>query len=576
MTISNKADHKRLPKPQGTRVSAAQGYVPPKTENERILARALAEVLKRRARLGRGPFLQGPRRAFAADGARSARRSGKNPRMSNVSMRDIYTQSDHREACATICDSADRGLRRDAAAEPFHVPSNLAYYGCGALQLAVLCGLRAARACGCSMPAYQWVDARPASPLELYVRSVVFAAGSFVALTAHLDRRQVAADRPLEGSSRSRSGASRYFRFWVVKTLMRTAPVTAFVGTPLYNVYLRLLGAKIGRNTVISSRLRARSAPTCSRIGDNTILRKDSILLGYRAQSNFIHIGPVEYRQQRLRRRSERARHRHRDGRRHPARSCLVAAKRPARAGRQALSRLARGGDDVRLLPDREHECAAAPHAPLLFLARARGSAPRRDPGADPALLACLGSAIRSATGEAGSQLRRCRRCRCSACRRPLFFGALVLGLAAIYVIPRLCHALPRSPARPMPIFGFHYLLQSMISRVSNSRFYMRAVRRQLGHRALHALRRLEPEQGRADRLELRHQPAARQSVPVRHRQRHDGLRRPVDDQHAHVGDSSFRLAKTRRSASATISATTSTIRRRPDRRELSCSAPRR
>ena len=30
-------------------------------------------------------------------------------------------------------------------------------------------------------------------------------------------------------------------------------------------------------------------------IGDNTILRKDSIVLGYRAQSNFIHIGPVEF-----------------------------------------------------------------------------------------------------------------------------------------------------------------------------------------------------------------------------------------------------------------------------------------
>ena len=29
-------------------------------------------------------------------------------------------------------------------------------------------------------------------------------------------------------------------------------------------------------------------------IGDNTILRKDTIVLGYRAQSNFIHIGPVE------------------------------------------------------------------------------------------------------------------------------------------------------------------------------------------------------------------------------------------------------------------------------------------
>lgn len=53
------------------------------------------------------------------------------------------------------------------------------------------------------------------------------------------------------------------------------------------------LGAKIGRNVVIKCRF----IPVCSdliSIGDNTILRKDSILLGYRAQSNFIHTGPVE------------------------------------------------------------------------------------------------------------------------------------------------------------------------------------------------------------------------------------------------------------------------------------------
>ena len=46
MTLSNKADYKRLPKPQLARFSAAQGYVPPKTENERILHAALAEVLR--------------------------------------------------------------------------------------------------------------------------------------------------------------------------------------------------------------------------------------------------------------------------------------------------------------------------------------------------------------------------------------------------------------------------------------------------------------------------------------------------------------------------------------------------
>ena len=73
---------------------------------------------------------------------------------------------------------------------------------------------------------------------------------------------------------------------------MRTSPALAFIGTPIYNVYLRLMGARIGRNVVINSRHVPVSTDLLT-IGDNTILRKDTIVLGYRAQSNFIHIGPV-------------------------------------------------------------------------------------------------------------------------------------------------------------------------------------------------------------------------------------------------------------------------------------------
>ena len=38
----------------------------------------------------------------------------------------------------------------------------------------------------------------------------------------------------------------RYYRFWVVKTLIQSAPIVMFRGGPLYSLYLRLLGAKLG------------------------------------------------------------------------------------------------------------------------------------------------------------------------------------------------------------------------------------------------------------------------------------------------------------------------------------------
>ena len=138
---------------------------------------------------------------------------------------------------------------------------------------------------------YEWTVAAPGA-VELYVRAVAFAAVSFVALTGiSILAKWLLIGQFEEGKIPIWSFA--YFRFWVVKSMMRTSPVMAFTGTPIYNAYLRLMGANIGKGAVLSCRY----GPVCAdllSIGDNTILRKDTIVLGYRAQSNFIHIGPVE------------------------------------------------------------------------------------------------------------------------------------------------------------------------------------------------------------------------------------------------------------------------------------------
>ncbi len=74
----------------------------------------------------------------------------------------------------------------------------------------------------------------------------------------------------------------RYFRFWLVKTLVRTNPLVRFVGTPLYPVYLRMLGARIGKGATILSP----TVPVCTdllTIGDHAVVRKSSTFTGYRA-----------------------------------------------------------------------------------------------------------------------------------------------------------------------------------------------------------------------------------------------------------------------------------------------------
>jgi non-ribosomal peptide synthetase-like protein len=83
-----------------------------------------------------------------------------------------------------------------------------------------------------------------------------------------------------------------YVRFWVVKTLVSSNPLVLFAGSPLYSVYLRALGAKIGRGVVIFSR----HLPVCTdllTIGDGTVILKDSFFTCYRAQAGLIHPGSV-------------------------------------------------------------------------------------------------------------------------------------------------------------------------------------------------------------------------------------------------------------------------------------------
>ena len=384
----------------------------------------------------------------------------KKPGMSNVSMRDIYTNPTIAKLAAHL-DSSIEGFVATKR-EPFHVPSNLSYYTCGALQLAfyaayALFGLWVLDT------GYEWATAA-ASALELYARSVVFAAGSFVALTGI----SIVAKWVLIGRFKAQSipiWSFAYFRFWVVKTMMRTSPVMAFTGTPIYNAYLRLMGARIGRNVVISCRY----GPVCAdllTIGDNTILRKDTIVLGYRAQSNFIHIGPVEIGSNAFvgeasvididttmgddtqlgHASSLQSGQRVPDGKRYhgsPAVEttsdyCPIESKRfgAFRSGFYTSVELA------------ALFLVAVP-APIF----AYHFWDQYSPATGVSL--GLGASSLSLLGISAAW----------------FFGAMIFALAAVYAIPRLCMMFLK-PGVTYPTFGFHYLMQSIILRVSNSEFF--------------------------------------------------------------------------------------------------------
>ncbi|MGA2556238.1 MAG: Pls/PosA family non-ribosomal peptide synthetase, partial [Verrucomicrobiota bacterium] len=82
-----------------------------------------------------------------------------------------------------------------------------------------------------------------------------------------------------------------YFRWWLATTVEAAVPVAYLTGTPLYNIYLRLMGAKIGRNVHLDGD--AFAIYDLLAIGDDSSINADSNLLGYTVENGWLKIGRV-------------------------------------------------------------------------------------------------------------------------------------------------------------------------------------------------------------------------------------------------------------------------------------------
>ena len=204
-------------------------------------------------------------------------------------MRDIYLNPTI-EKLALHLGSAAEEIAVQRRPEQFRIPSNFEYYGCGALQ--ALCYVAYGMfGIWVLVTGLEWTYGAINNTVEAYLRAVAFGIAAFAALSVI----PIALKWLLIGKWKEEVipiWSLRYFRFWLVKTLIQTAPIAAFVGSPLYIFYLRLLGMKIGRNTVVAPG----SVPVCTdliSVGSNTILRRETLALGYKAQSNYIYTGPI-------------------------------------------------------------------------------------------------------------------------------------------------------------------------------------------------------------------------------------------------------------------------------------------
>jgi len=290
VTAGGKADRKSLPPPSGPRRQAARrAYADPAAGTETTLADALAGVLGVDQVSADADFFD----ELGASSLLMARFVAALPDGTTASMREIYENRTLRRLAAVV-DGAREGARGVPEPESLDLgdrrPGRPRYALCGAFQLLAFCGLIGLVAFALDAGSSWMSEGHGAG--GVLQRAVVFGA----ALQAGLAVLPVAAKWALIGRWKPRRvtiWSLAYARFWVVKSLLVASPLGLLsVGTPLYNLYLRALGAKVGRGAVLLTG----HLPVCTdllTIGPGAVIRRACYLNGYRARGGVIETGPV-------------------------------------------------------------------------------------------------------------------------------------------------------------------------------------------------------------------------------------------------------------------------------------------
>ena len=289
MTTQDKADRKNLPAPASGRADSPTEQVEPEGDVERGLADALTGALGLdRPVSATANFFDelGATSLLMAGFTAAVRRRGDLP---TVSARDVYRHQTVRELAANLGPIPVPGTS-DVDDGPLPATSPAKHALTGLAQAALVLAAAFAGALVLT-ESYRWIDAATDWP-GIGVR----AATVFTGLLAVLSLLPVATKWLLLGRVREETvplWSARYLRFWAVRTIVRAGPPRLLPGTPIYTLYLRALGVRVGRGAVVFSR-ETPVAADLVQIGERAVVHPEAVLSGYRAVPDALDFGPVE------------------------------------------------------------------------------------------------------------------------------------------------------------------------------------------------------------------------------------------------------------------------------------------
>lgn len=321
MLASDKADRKRLPPPSGPRLDNAQlAFEAPVEGLEQMLAKQVEGLLGLPRVSATAHFFHDLGMSsllLARLSARLRNSAGLCGALAGVSMRQLYGHPTVRQlALALHSLSADAGgavnvdgpglsdstasMAPGAVAAPYaaqpkaewppHRASQRAYVACGAVQLLLGMAFVGAHAAAWWWACHWTIDA-PHWPAALG-RGL----GSAALYLATASLLPVVAKWLLVGrvqASRLPVWSLAYLRFWAVRMLIRSSPVVALAGSPVYNLYLRSLGARIHPRAFVGLAVPP-ACPDMLSVGAEAVLGLHSVAAGYRVRQGWVEIGPVQ------------------------------------------------------------------------------------------------------------------------------------------------------------------------------------------------------------------------------------------------------------------------------------------
>ncbi|MFJ5151571.1 Pls/PosA family non-ribosomal peptide synthetase [Streptomyces sp. NPDC088353] len=468
-----------MPGPEEPVIAGQARSLPATADTERELAGILADVVHAEHVPPESHFfddLGANSLVMAQFCARVRKRSDLPP----VSMKDIYRNPTVRSLAEALADLAPPPADAPAPAAPAApadrtpapaatAPSTARYMLCGTAQLLIFLGYSFVAGMATAW-AYEWVGSA-SGLVDIYLRSLLFGTGGFLLLCVFpiaakwiLVGRWKPGEFPVWGAA--------YLRFWIVKVLLHANPMILFIGNPVYVLYLRALGARIGKDVTILSH----SVPVCTdllTIGAGTVIRKDAFFLCYRAHAGRIQTGRIDI-----------------------GRNAFVGEK-------SVLDIDTSMGDDSQLghasalyrgqhVPagERRHGSPAQP-TPVdhIRVEPARCGTLRRAVFGVSSLLQLfllylpigvggvymLFAEVPALRGrlDAGTTLSTVPEFLTDTLvvSAVLFFGGVVLGLPLMLAVPRLL-SLAVKPDRVYPLYGFHYAMHRAVAGLTNIKFF--------------------------------------------------------------------------------------------------------